>query len=173
MKKLKILVVDDKKEHLEEAIEKLNEHDVTTASSYDVAEGYLAGSLSFIYPCSRWDNVGRDENGGFIKQEFDAVLTDLFLPASTRGVFPEILKLEEEIPYGLVLAMLAMRLDIPVAIVSRDGHHSHPILWAMDTLSTQECGFGDRKIKFAFGGDFWYPKQGKRWDYALKILMSQ
>lgn len=142
---MKILVIDDKQENLEIAKKQLMGHEVTTASSYDEAEKYLAGKLPHIYACGRWDHVGYDKDNKLNKYEFDIILTDLFLPASTKGTS---YKTSEEVPYGLVIAMTALRLGIPVAIVTDTNHHAHPILWAMDMINTTKKSMLGKTFEF-------------------------
>lgn len=75
----------------------------------------------------------------FIKTEkFDIVLTDLMLPGEPEGISSTNLEIGEEVPYGLVLSILAKNYGVKnVAIMTNISHHSGPIAWAMDQLFVQ------------------------------------
>jgi CheY-like chemotaxis protein len=163
---MRILVIDDKQDNLDAAVQQLQGHEVITVSSYDEAEKYIAGSLEHIGDNGRWKQVHTEE-GERINHTLDVILTDLFLPASKTGVSNY--NGTEEVPYGLVISMTAQRLGIPVAIVTDTNHHAHPILWAMDMMLTDEST--DMQGKFEFRPGFCSFK-GKKWDVALKALLS-
>lgn len=180
---MKILVIDDIQENLETALIQLgNIHEVTTVSSYDEAERYIAGNLPHVSANGRWGHIGYEEEGRYDlkKHHFDVILTDLFLPASQRAAVSNP-SLGEE-PLGLIIAMAALRMDIPVAIVSRGGHHHNPFLWAMDLLAPNSTGGNPYLIgntPFTFSNDPGYYKNakndyvdGKDWNQALDNLLS-
>jgi CheY-like chemotaxis protein len=166
---MKILVIDDNQKNLETAVDQLGkEHELVTVSSYEEAEGYLASNLSHVYACDRWDNVKWDKDNKAIKQSFDVILTDLFMPANKRGISSNY-NGADEIPYGLVIAMTARRLGIPVAIVTNANHHSHPLLWAMDMLRTDKLN--EEKWRFEFREEFCLGDD-KQWGWALEALVQ-
>ncbi len=84
--------------------------------------------------------------------QYDAVLTDLMMPAERDGGSNEYEKLNigQPVPYGLVIALAAAEKGITkIAIVSNgqttDGnHHNGPMLNAMDALE-------NKTVKLAVG----------------------
>ena len=65
---------------------------------------------------------------GRLKCQFDMVLTDLYMPASSIGV-AENFNPDELVPYGIILALKAVAKKIPkVAIVTCDNHHKGAFL---------------------------------------------
>lgn len=147
---MKILVIDDKQKNLEDAKIQLADHEVTTLSS-----------INEIRDC--YDD---DETGGFkgLKnyfKQFDVILTDLFMPAIQYGARPGIY---EEVPYGVIVTMLALRFEIPVAIVTDIDHHRNPFAYASDLL--RSCIMGSTPFGFYSHGS------EKRWDIALKYLLE-
>jgi CheY-like chemotaxis protein len=135
----RVLVIEDNQENIDQALLQLQEHEVTVCKTFREAERILASNES-----------GRYKEDAILP--FDAILTDLFLLPSPIGTVSCVqhYEIEEtvikrdlpktieqfgsEIPYGLVIAMVAMRRSIPVAILSDKGHHGHPINWAMDLI---------------------------------------
>ena len=176
---MKILVIDDKQSNLDAAKLQLSNHEVTTASSYDEAEKYLAGSLPHVSANGRWENVGWDKDYKLNKYEFDVILTDLFMPASKRGVGSN--PSTEEVPYGVIISMVALRLGIPVAIVTTGSHHSNPFMWALDMIGLGYNGgsthfIGDTPFTCANVSESRMTPEGasstKDWGVALDKLLS-
>lgn len=183
MSKLRILVIEDKQHYIEAAKVQLGDHDVTICTSYSQAEEVLAGS----------DNHWYKPEASF---PFDVVLTDLFLPVCPIGTCSCVQHYESkesvirrdtpiaverfgaEIPYGIVLAMVALRRGVPVAIVSDKSHHGHPISWTLDLL-----GFDYSPKKVKIGGLDLICSGGmvhesgkvsvKNWKSALEQLMAK
>lgn len=120
---MRILIIEDDEKHILSAKKFAQEcgHEVTIVTSYDEAEKALCGD----------DRMAREEP---IKN-FDVVMTDLFLPCSAEGLGdPGTFWLVDQ-PYGLTLALLAMRTGVKAVGIFTDGnHHSHPMIWALDTL---------------------------------------
>ena len=138
---MRILLIEDTELNVKAAQKQLVDHELTICRSFREAEQILAG----------------DKNGCWYKEDaefpFDVVLTDLFLPPSPIGTFslvqhneneedvivrdlPETIeKFGEEIPYGVVIALAAMRRGVPVAIATDGSHHSHPMGWALDLVN--------------------------------------
>lgn len=178
---MKILVIDNEQTNLDSAIMQLgDEHEVITASSYDEAEKYLAGLIPHVYGCGRWDNIEREKGSenGFKKYHFDVILTDLFMPASRRAGSSSPSVGEE--PLGLVIAMAALRINIPVAIVSMGGHHSNQFSWAMDLIGMGDYGrdpyrIGNTPFVYTTVADDVEVSDGvyaKTWREALDGLLS-
>ena len=91
---MKILVIDDNPRHQASARQTLTGHDVIIATTYDEAQARL-------YKYSR--------NADFPCLKFDAVLTDLLMPASKMTMGPEGLKyVGQEVPAGFALSLLAV-----------------------------------------------------------------
>jgi len=113
MKKVKILVLDDKEENRAKARELFQGKnvDLTCVDCFSTATTLLN------------------------KITYDIVLTDLMLPGEKNGINKDNPQIGQETPYGLVLAIMAKNLGIDnVAILSDINHHSGPIPWAMDKL---------------------------------------
>jgi len=182
MRKPKVLIIDDNQTYLDDAINQLSSLDVEviTASSYDAAENLIAPLLS-LKATGRWEMPYGEDYKYIVEHEFDFILTDLYMPASKRGVAN---KDRGEVPYGLVIAMTALSIDIPVAIVTDRGHHGGPILYAMDMLAIEP----KLKEKPKFGGklahgdgifidsttdDEGSRRRCKNWRKALKMLMEK
>lgn len=67
--------------------------------------------------------------------EYDILLTDLMLPGESHGISDTNPEIGVEVPYGLVLSILAKKIGVShVAILTDINHHSGPIANAMDTL---------------------------------------
>lgn len=113
MIKKKVLVIDDSLENLEGAEEQLGQvYDLTTACKFSQAAELMK------------------------KEDFDIVLTDVFMPAEVKGLGDnEVIFAGQDISYGLTAALLALNHGVPeIHIVSDTDHHSHPIAWALDAL---------------------------------------
>lgn len=158
---MKVLVIDDKPIHHLSAIQTLTDHQVTIVGTYDEAHALLQ------VPRAPWQAVNAElerrgfKKGGYdpneteqermakelererIEQElcppppFDAVLSDLLMPASGMMLAPEPRKKYEgqEMPVGFALAFMAVRSGAKyVAIVTDIGHHDHPASAMLDTF---------------------------------------
>ena len=113
MEKYRILVIDDKNVNLEMAEKQFAGKNVEleTVSTY-------SGALYLI-----------------INRRFDMVLTDLMLIGEGNGIGRDNPEIGKEVPYGLVLSIIAKNKGVEhVAIVTDISHHSGPIAWAMDQL---------------------------------------
>lgn len=116
--KIRILVVDDSQENLNRArLDFANKNVVLICcSTFSVAADLLSLKAEGVAP-------------------FDIVLTDLMMPGEARGVYKDSPEIGKEVPYGLVLAILAKNKSVPhVAIMTNVNHHSGPIPWAMDRI---------------------------------------
>ncbi len=113
MKAIKILVVDDKSVNLNNAKEQFKDKNVelTCCPLFSVAADLLK------------------------RNSYDILLTDLMLPGEAKGISDTNPEIGVEVPYGLVLSILAKKLSVShVAILTDINHHSGPIANAMDTL---------------------------------------
>ena len=130
MKKVRILVVDDNAANLEKARRDFYGKNVklTCCSIFSVAANLI--SL---------------DSG-----KFDILLTDLMMPGEADGVYKESLEIGKEVPYGLILAILAKNKGIEhVAIMTNINHHSGPIPWAMDRILGE-----NQSINAFYGKDY-------------------
>lgn len=128
MESLKILVVDDKTENREEASEQFSSKNVeiTCVDCFSVAASLLR------------------------KYSYDMLLTDLMLPGEAKGVVKNHPQVGQEIPYGLILAIMAKNYAVPdVAILTDATKDSGPILWAMDKV------FGDNECISVYNHKKW------------------
>lgn len=146
---MKILVLDDKPIQRDAANILLAGHDLTIVSTFDEAAEVLELKEDNVAWGRLFDERGGQklegkERGMFLKRckreatkypDFDVVLTDMMMPASRRNLCKEARSkyLEQEMPLGLVVALLALRNGIKnVAIVSDMNHHTHPVAAAFD-----------------------------------------
>jgi hypothetical protein len=115
----KILVIDDKQSNLDSAKKQFQNKDVdlTCCPLYSVAVEFIK------------------------TKKFDIVLTDLMMIAEAEGVGSGNPEIGKEVPYGLILSILARNCGVTnVAIMTDVSHHSGPIAWAMDQLLVhREC----------------------------------
>ncbi|PIY93276.1 MAG: hypothetical protein COY69_02560, partial [Candidatus Magasanikbacteria bacterium CG_4_10_14_0_8_um_filter_32_14] len=153
---MKILVIDDSPIHQESARQTIKEHDLTVVGTYDEAYELLerpyakysdvnAGLIRMGFRANRWENPETrhneyDREEERLKEElrpapFDAVLTDLFMPAGSRiqvkgGEF-----VGQEMLVGFALALDAVLHGAKyVAVVSDGNHHHHPGVAMLDRL---------------------------------------
>lgn len=136
MEKYRILVIDDKNVNL------------------DMAEKQFAGKNVELETVSTYSGALY-----LIKdRRFDIILTDLMLIGEGDGISRDNLEIGREVPYGLVLSIIAKNKGVEhVAIVTDISHHSGPIAWAMDEL------MGDNEIISCFT---------KNWLHAASSFVS-
>ncbi len=110
----KILIVEDNKAHLQNAVEQLGHFvDLTTAKNFDSGLDAL-----------------RDG-------KFTFMLTDLMMPKGTSRTMGDrgMEMIFEEMPYGFPLAFYAARKEVPIiAIVTDINHHQHPMAYSFDYI---------------------------------------
>lgn len=112
---MRILVVDDKQEHLQAATSQLGStHQVETRDEYTEAVALLTEDAPF-----------------------DVLLSDLLMPAEPQTLGKEGLRfLGHEIPIGLVLAFRAAAVGVKhVAVITDANHHNHPMSAAIDWIN--------------------------------------
>ena len=106
----------------------MKEHELVFATTFEEAEKTLIDD-----PKTGWVR-GRKLNPS---SSFDAVITDLFMPASTenRGHNFDPNRYNVEVPYGMVFALTAIMKRVPyVAILTDRNHHNDPLMHALDPL---------------------------------------
>lgn len=112
---MKILVIDDVKRQRDAAVKQLGDHDITVVETIKEARELLKNQI------------------------FEVVLTDLMLPAENDGIGGDGENfLDQQIPYGFVIALAALQKGSRVAIVTLVNHHLHPVFWAMDSINWYE-----------------------------------
>lgn len=155
---MKILVFDDSEIHRKAAALLLKEHDVTIVETYNEAEDALktlpdidywdklAAHAGLKEPTSmdrsEWKSYNKASKElmrkAWCRSEFDAVMTDLLVPASSRCMGDEGSKfVGQEMPLGAIIALRALAAGVRlVAVVTDTDHHDHP-------ASSAICGFPD------------------------------
>lgn len=138
-----ILVIDDKKENRELAVDLLEGNELVVVESYAEAM-----------------EVFKSE------QFFEIVLTDLYLPMSTyHSAFSDKnFKIGELVPYGLLIMFEATRLGSDVAIVTDANHHADWLSAALDYYREPQLVNGHKVLLVNY--------LGKRWDEALGKLLK-
>lgn len=125
---MKILIIEDKPLHIlcAEQFAKETDHEITILTTYHEAEEALCGNDKF----GDKNRFGRYP----YEQKFDVLLTDLLLPASKAGQGDDKYT-GQEMPYGVALALLAMRTGVKkIGLLTDGNHHNHPFIWALDPL---------------------------------------
>ncbi|MCX6793216.1 MAG: response regulator [Candidatus Falkowbacteria bacterium] len=169
---MKILIIDDNNDNLEAAKKLLTDHEVITANSYEAAEELLIGD----------DHFSRRKDSNVPVENFDLVITDLFMPASPTGLGDKSMA-GQETPYGFVLALLCLRLGInKIAIMTDSNHHKNPISWALDNLGGNDSKpfkVNETTMLFASNLIIWDNQrcdQGlpfiKDYERALKLILN-
>ncbi len=176
---MRILVIDDTPLHQESARQTLGGHDVTIVGTYDEAEKLLKipnapedavyeelKNRGFKVP---WHKDTTEEEAvaaraeyAVIKDElrplpFDAVLTDLLMPAGERDMAGEGLKfVGQEMPVGFALSLMAVVHGAKFVAVATDaGHHDHPASAMFDNFGSRcpnEDGMYARTTSFVMNG---------------------
>ncbi len=122
---MKILVVDDTQLHLDAAKYQLGSaNELVLSSTFNEARQMM------------WDR----EHGKFVC-DFDVVLTDFLMPAEKHGLEHSDEFRGQQMPYGLILALIALTASPTVKVVVASAgvsHHDHPMAWAVDTLNNVE-----------------------------------
>jgi len=112
MSKTKILIVDDKQQNIEAAIDQFSSFDVELIT----VKGF--GPVAEL-----------------LKNGFDMVFTDLMMPAESDGIPGNHSEIGKEVPYGLLIAIMAKNAGVKtVAIMTDISHHSGPIPWAVNQI---------------------------------------
>ncbi|MEN9405485.1 MAG: hypothetical protein RLY47_444 [Candidatus Parcubacteria bacterium] len=176
---MKILVFDDTKKHRDAAVGLLKDHEVVVVGTYDEAQaallpnfdhqGHEAAVEARIGATPKYDSVTKEawneywEKRKLVSKElkesfttyhnFDAVLTDLLVPASKQAQGPGGAHLVgQEMPLGSIIALLAISNGVKkVAVVTDANHHNHPASAAFDCFESNEDetpvgGAGDVRV---------------------------
>jgi CheY-like chemotaxis protein len=176
---LKILVIDDNPVHRQSAHQTLEGHDLTVVGSYDEA----LKLMGCYFP-------GFQNN----RQMFDAVLTDLMMPAGMGGSGGDGAQyIGQEMPIGLPLVLIAVLHSGAkyLAVVTDTNRHAHPVSWAIDmligrdddgfrgelarpkfTMNNAVVGFynsGHSALRVLIAGS---DQQGKHWGAVLANLIA-
>ena len=152
---MRILVVDDSLRHLDAARKCLAEHELTLVDSYGEAMKLLAPNAPF-----------------------DAVLSDLMMPAEPQTLGPEGYKfLGHQMPIGFVVAFRAAQAGVKrIAVITDANHHNHPISAALDWIGPAYWD-GQKHPTFQLNGATvlvahasFLEDGGKDWTAALKAV---
>ncbi|MFH1236052.1 MAG: response regulator [Parcubacteria group bacterium] len=170
---MKILVIDDNPFNLEAAKKQLTEagHEVTAIDNFEEAANILGGG---------------DPLYGHHVEKFEAVLSDLLMcPEEKWGQLGS--EFTAQMPFGLVLVLLAALNGAKYAAVATDtNHHKHPMSHAIDGLGCmywpQDMYFKESqeavKPKFKINGTvvgIWHApleKGYKNWGKILAALLA-
>jgi CheY-like chemotaxis protein len=118
--KLDILVVEDEPKHQESARVLLANHDIQIVGNFDEAADLITGGSKYS------PNQGN-------KRNYDAVLTDLFIPQGRGDCIADNDIVQQQMPFGYPIALMATKEGIPyVAVVSDANHHEDPIGYSLD-----------------------------------------
>ena len=138
---MKILVIDDSPVHQQSARQTLEGHELTVVSSYDEALKFMGQS--------QWENVNP-------RPVFDAVLTDLMMPAGMGLLGGDGMKyVGQEMPMGFGLALLAVLCSGAklVGVVTDMTRHDHPASRLLGLLiGRDEQWVANGKPRFVMNG---------------------
>ena len=151
---MKILVVDDQQMNLDAAKAQLIGHEVTTVSNFDEA---------FKLVC-HYDAGWQKPN----IVDFDAVLTDLLMPAGKLRQGDKGLRhLGEEMPLGIFLVLQAAKSGVKlIGLLTDTNHHDHPASAALDHLGHMNLG----ESKLVVNNN---SSSNKNWAKLLDSLLSE
>jgi len=156
---MKIMVFDDSELHRRAAAAQLKDHELTLVATFDeavtaltpVVAGHRRDALLVDAGFEKGFNPFRDTQDeekrkaywvaydeatklATVYPAFDAVLSDLLVPASRKTLGPASLHMAgQEMPLGTIIALLAMTAGVKmVAVVTDTNHHNHPASAALD-----------------------------------------
>lgn len=126
--KMKILVFDDSELHRRAAVVQLVGHNVTIVDNFDAA------ARALVPEC-----LGFDKDKGktqYKQREWDVVLTDLLVPASSKHQGDAGQKyVGQEMPLGTSIVLIALANGVKkVGLLTDMNHHHHPASAAVDCL---------------------------------------
>jgi len=128
---MKILVIDDSKNHRDSAVQTLAGHDLAVCSSYDEATKLLEVKYPGDDGTSKYGY--RPSEGEKSLPYWDAVLCDLLMPASDECQCDN--WSGQEMPVGWSLALVAASRGAKfVAVVTDMNHHKHPASAMLDRI---------------------------------------
>lgn len=157
---MKVLVFDDTKAHRISAQVTLKDHELTIVGTYDEAQEALLPKVEsqkvkehmkaelgeprfwsemedseekWTIAKNYWARERQITKDWTVYPNFDAVLTDLMVPASKKSLGAGAHLAGQEMPLGTTIALLAIASGIKkVAVVTDIDHHSHPASAALD-----------------------------------------
>lgn len=114
---MKILVIDDSHVHQQAAKEQLKNYETIVVGNYDEGQQLLVK-----------------------RHDFEVVLADLLLPASSQKMGDDGMGLAGmEMPVGIFLALLAAKNGAKfVAVLTDSNHHQHPASACLDPFNKHE-----------------------------------
>lgn len=161
---MKILVFDDNATHRNAAKAQLKGHDLTVVGTYDEAQKALSAECNYekatlatnaLFPNfdphrstdeekkkAYWAAKEEQRKLATTFPDFDVVLTDLLVPASSQAQGSDSYSLVgKEMPVGIFIGLLAaVRTKAKfVAVFTDSDHHSHPASACMDPFNAGEC----------------------------------
>ncbi len=157
---MNILVIDDSPLHRQSARQTLKDHNVTIVGTYDEAYELLTvtESTNRASICAEYERrhgpLQKEGRNGMTEEEqvthmvryqyimaelsppgcFDAVLSDLLMPASKRTMgYQGMTHVGQEMPVGFALVLMAARAKAKyAAVVTAMNHHDHPAVAMLD-----------------------------------------
>lgn len=161
---MKILVFDDNEIHRSAAVAQLGKiHDLTVVGTYDEAQGLLITKTDYpeirktlkaqfgdFDPNNSNDEVQKGEYFAAeravterftTRPDFDVVLTDLLVPASSQSQNDEGAQyIDMEMPIGIFIALLAGARGRAryAAVFTDSSHHAHPASACFDVFNQTE-----------------------------------
>jgi CheY-like chemotaxis protein len=161
---VKILVVEDKQENIEAAIEQLQGHDVDIATDYHTASRKIMGKFRQTEPT------------------YDVVITDLFIPYTTKDWGPVLDKNRCDASpksFGYNLLLLAVAQQIPhIGLLTDTNHHQNVESAAIDELDFManqgklKIGQSDVVVDLRDFGDPHYCQGVKNYKGALDHILK-
>ncbi len=144
----RILIVEDKEEHIEAAKQQLDDYNLTIAQNFDEFKELVGGSV-----------YGENK-----KPEFEVVLTDLNFPLEEYS---------NEAPIGYAAVLYSVRAKVPyVGMISATNHHegsiSESLIWVKDKF----YDINGTRVRIFDDDSFGTRGLPKRWDKALECLVE-
>lgn len=172
----KILVVEDDTKHLQDAkifFQSLEgQVEVVYATSFNDAREQIRKYTVYTGECSK------DDRRGISEYSLDGIITDIFMPASTRR--PEDDRESEYakriidytttnlVPAGIGIAAIANKAGIPFVICTAGYHHGVKYEWINGLSGALE--WGDMADS---SGDHFEDAASKQWSYAYELLTER
>ena len=109
---------------------------------YGDSEPYRHSGLTEVQRSERFSFYNEARKMATTRPDFDVVLTDLLVPASSKQLGPKGEKhVGQEMPLGTVIALRALAVGVKkVAVVTDMNHHDHPASAAFDGFPTFSAG---------------------------------
>lgn len=174
---MRILVIDDNQLHQASAQQTLGGHDVTIVGTYDEAHKLLQKPRAsyeavdaelkrrgfknpYAQDATKEEKIEARAERKRIEQElcpspsFDAVLSDLLMPASKMTMGPDGMKyVGQEMPVGFALSLMASLHGAKyVAVVTDTNHHNHPASAMLDSFASDDRVEMGKPPRFVING---------------------